>query len=65
MNDIGKCNLLISLDHFDVLKKPETIPSDHSLLESLARVGNPTVFEMPSVLESDITCDMSFSGIMN
>ena len=35
------------------------------LIEKLASYGNPIHFEMPTVLENDLTCDMSFSGIFS
>lgn len=38
---------------------------DSKLIEKMARYGNPTIFQMPSVLQTDISCDLSFSGIMD
>ena len=34
-----------------------------NLIEKLARYGNPTIFEMPTPLAGDLSCDMSFTGL--
>ena len=60
----GKKGNTINPSHFDKLMgSPETWPKDGKLLEIMARYGDPTIISMPSVLQYDLSCDMSFSGI--
>ena len=65
---------LSAIDNLDEQKKEFTnqynsisneIPEDwfkNLDIDSMARFGDPSIFEMPSVMQSDISCDLSFTG---
>ena len=40
-----------------------SLPADGRLVENLAQFGNPKYFTMPSPLQTDMTCDFSFTGV--
>ena len=44
------------------MKDHKEWPRDARLLEILGRYGDPYIFEMPTVMKTDLTCDLSFSG---
>ena len=49
----SKSKKKVEMSHLDWMKNLDTATLDYRLLESLASLGNPTAFSMPSVLDND------------